>query len=232
MLIDSKLFRLLFLAVLIGLAGCAAHSVVYHSSDAQAPPVETSLLILPADVVVSRFTAGGIEEPRADWTESVSSTLTDALHTHLYEQGTQFVEYGEDLHDQDVGVIRQLNTLADAIELSQAAPNIGGARVYQLGSAETARLQEFGTDYALLVVLKANRATGGRVATAVLASFAGAAIETNSAQFRSLLVDVRDGHVKWANFDRQALTEIGDPIKAREDKWRKAVDHLLSEFPL
>ncbi len=229
-----KLFRarILVVVVLLGLTGCAAHSVVYHSRDAQAPPVEPSLLILPSDVVVSKLTAGGMEEPQADWSEQVSSMLSAALQTHLYEQGTRFRPYGQDLQDQDVQVIRQLNTLADAIELSRSSETIGRGRVYQLGQAEIARLRELDADYALLVVLKANRATGGRVATALLAAMAGVYMDMGSLQFRSLLVDLRDGHVKWANFDREALSEIGDVLNASEKSWRDAVSHLLTQFPL
>ena len=225
--------RLFSLILTLALAGCTAQqSVVYHSPDAQAPPSEPSLLVLPPDVVVSRYTAGGIEEPRADWTATVTAALNDALRGHLYEGGTRFVDYGTDLHDQDLAAIRQINTLADAIELSRAAQSLGGGRVYQLGSAENARLREHEVDYVLLVVLKANRASAGRHATAVLGAMFGAVVETDSAQFRSILIDLRDGHVKWANFDRDALWELGDPLNADQEKWREAVNHLLTDFPL
>ena len=70
------------------------------------------------------------------------------------------------------------------------------------------------------------------MATAVLAAIAGVPMETSSMQFRSALIDLRDGHVKWANFDDDALQDVGDLLDASESKWSSAVEHLLSDFPL
>ncbi len=109
---------------------------------------------------------------------------------------------------------------------------MGGDRDYVLGETERSGFKEFDTDYALLVVLRANRASGGRIATAVLASMAGVAIETSSMQFRSALIDLRNGHVKWANFDDSALQDVGDLLEASDSKWNRAIAHLLSDFPL
>ena len=223
------------------LSGCATTSLVYHSPDAQFPPLEPSVVVLPSDVVVSRLTAGGDLEARLDWSEEVSSALGAALREQLYSRGVRFIEYGDALRDQDVDAIRQTNVLLDAIELTQlkaagltqrGTRSMGGDRDYILGESERNGIQEFDTDYALLIVLRANRASGGRVATAVLASLAGIPIEMSSLQFRSALIDLRDGHVKWANFDDSALQDVGDLLKANESKWSSAVDHLLSDFPL
>lgn len=223
------------------LSGCATTSLVYHSPDAQFPPLEPSVVVLPSDVVVSRMTAGGNLEARVDWSETVSSALRDAMKEQLYSRGVRFKEYGETLRDQDVDAIRQINVLLDAIELSQlkaagatsrGTSSMGGDRDYVLGESERGGMREFGTDYALLMVLRANRASGGRIATAVLASVAGIPMETSSIRFRSALIDLRDGHVKWANFDDSALQDVGDLLKASEKKWSSAVDHLLSDFPL
>ena len=224
--------RLLAIGILALLVGCAAPSKVYHSPDALAAPVQPAVLILPPDVLINVKTAGGTVEPRADWTETVSMKLGDALQQHLYENGVRFVEYGPQLLDQDVGVIRQTNVLLDAIELSQLRNTIGGGREYRLGEDETSRLREFGTDYALLVVLRANRASGGRQAVAILAAIGGVAVETSSATFRSALIDMRNGHIKWANFDIAALADIGDPVDSDATRWGKAVEHLLREAPL
>ncbi len=224
------------------LAGCAVSpSLVYHSPDAQFPPMEPSIVVLPADVVVSRMTAGGDLEARLDWSESVSAALRAAMKEHMYSRGIRFREYGDVLRDQDVNAIRSINVLLDAIELSQlktadlsarGTTFMGGDRDYVLGETERSGFEEFDTDYALLVVLRANRASGGRIATAVLAGVAGVAIETSSMQFRSALIDLRDGHVKWANFDDSALQDVGDLLEASDLKWNRAMEHLLSDFPL
>lgn len=229
---NNKFKCVIVLPVLAILGACAAPSQVYHSADALPAPIQPSLLILPSDVVISIKTAGGTVEPRADWTETVSANLGNALQEHLYNNGVRFVEYGDQLLDQDVSIVRQTNVLLDAIELSQVKQMIGSGREYQLGESEVTRLQEFGTDYALLIVLRANRASGGRQAVAVLAAIGGVAVDTSSATFRSGLIDLRDGHIKWANFDPYALADIGDPVKSDNKRWAEAVAHLLREAPL
>ncbi len=228
----AHLKYLLVFGFLAALVGCAAPSKVYHSPDALAAPIEPAVLILPPDVLINVKTAGGTVEPRADWTETVVVKLDAALQQHLYEHGVRFVEYGPQLLDQDVDIIRQTNVLLDAIELSQLRKTISGGREYKLGEDETARLREFGTDYALLIVLRSNRASGGRQAVAILAAIGGVAVDTSSATFRSALIDLRNGYIKWANFDIAALADIGDPVKSDEQRWAKAVEHLLREAPL
>ena len=211
---------------------CGTTSNVYHSPDALPSPLQPSVVVLPPDVVVSSRTAGGVMETHAGWSQTVATNLGVAIQEHLYEIGVRFALYGDALRDEDMAVVRQVNVLLDAIELSQLQTTIGGDRDYILGENERVRLREHNAEYALLIAFRANRATAGRVITAVLAGMGGVALSTSDAQFRAALIDLRDGHVKWANFDPEALTDIGDLTKASADKWRAAVRHLLNEFPL
>jgi len=235
-MVEISLPRTFVVGILILIAGCATQtSRVYHSPDAHAPPIDASVVILPADVEISRLTAGGIPELRADWSSTVSANLHSVLAEALYQKGIRFVDYGETLADEDMNAIRQVNVLLDAIELSQIQKTIGGDRDYVVGEAEKSRLQAHGAQYALLIVLRAERATAGRVAAAVLtgiASWGTATVSTSSLVFRSVLIDLSDGHIKWANFDAEALQDIGDLLTAKPRKWEKGVDHILSGFPL
>ncbi len=239
-------FRRMSLVCAITLvSACATQSLVYDSPDARPPPVDPSVVILPPDVVISLYTAGGHQKPRADWSDTVSNNLMDALQDRLYERGVRFTEYGEDFHDQDMDAVRQMNVVLDAIELSRlraiadtrqvGVTAMGGDRDYFLAEDEREQLREFDTDYALFVALRANRASSGRIVTAVLATVATlgtAGVDTDSMQFRSALIDLRDGYIKWANFDSEALSDVGDLVTAKERRWQRAVDHLLKGFPL
>ena len=222
------------LIVCLGLvaSACGTTSNVFHSPDALPAPMQPSVLILPADVVVSARTAGGVLEANAGWSRTVATNLDQALQEHLYEKGIRFALYGDTIRDQDVSIVRQVNVLMDAIELSQLQTTIGGDRDYVLGENERALLRDYNAQYGLLIAFRANRATAGRMVTAVLAGLGGFAVSTSDAQFRAALVDLRDGHMKWANFDAEALSDIGDLTKADSEKWRAAVAHLLKEFPL
>ena len=226
--------RIGLLVAVMALAACAGiTSNVYQSPAAMSPPIDASVVILPSDVVIAEYTAGGDQKPRADWSEEVITNLNDAVHEFLYEAGVRFVPYDGALKDEHVGFIRQSNVILDALQLSQEAGVLGsGDRDYRIGQHELDSLRSFDTDYAVIVTLRSNRATTGRQITAVLGALAGAYIETSNAQFRSALIDLRDGQIKWANFDSQALSDIGDVLKASPEKWEKSVAHLMSEFPL
>ena len=208
-------------------------SNVYQSSTALAPPMEVATVILPADVVISEYTAGGDQKPRADWSEKVTSDLNQALQNYLYEQGVRFVPYEGGLKDEHTGFIRQANVMLDAIQLSQGNAALGsGGRDYRISDSEREALLDLEANYALFIVLRQNRATAGRHVVALLGAVAGAHVETSNAQFRSALIDLRDGQVKWANFDSLALNDIGDVLKASPEKWEKSIAHLMAGFPL
>ena len=213
--------------------GCVAPSTVYHSTGALSVPMNSSVLILPPDVVVSLLNAGGNTEPRADWSKEVQASLEEAIQGHLYTKGVRFVPYGHnELSDNHIGVLRQANVLMDAVQLSQVKQGIGSERIYAFGKGSLESLAPFDADYALVTVLRANKASGGRTAVAILGAIAGAAVTTNTAEFRAGLFDLRDGQLKWANFDPAALAEIGNVVSANERAWEKAIAHILVEIPL
>ena len=66
------------LFVVFSLSGCVS-SNVYQSTSALSPPINPSVLVLPADVEVSLMNAGGNLEPRADWSDAGRKGLYMAL---------------------------------------------------------------------------------------------------------------------------------------------------------
>ena len=119
------------------------------------------------------------------------------------------------------------------MQLSHTNNSLGaGGRDYRISPSELESLRSFGTDYAIIIQLSSNRATAGRQAVAFLGALAGAYVETSNSQFRSALIDLRDGQVKWANFDNLAIDDIGDVLNASPEKWEESVSHLMSGFPL
>ena len=115
-----KLRNLVALVLVAALAGCIAPSNVYHSSTALPSPMGASVLVLPPDVVISVLNAGGNEEPRADWSGQVQEDLLLALQGHMFENGIEFVPYSSaEIADDHLDVIRQTNTMMDAVEVGQ-----------------------------------------------------------------------------------------------------------------
>ncbi len=227
----KKIFFVLLAVMFIH--GCVAPTNVYHSSVAQPAPLNPKVLILPPDVVISKLNAGGTTEPVAEWSQDVTETLESVLAEKFYEQGVQFIPYGyTEIQDEHVDVIRQANVMMDAVELAQVREGIGASRNYALGKGSLESLDGYPADYLMITVVRGNVATGGRVGVALLGAIAGVTVEMNSTQFRVGVFDLRDGQLKWANFDNDALAEVGNLVNANEDRWSNAVDHLLTEFPL
>ena len=222
----------LLFAIVLFLNACVAPSNIYHSSSSLSVPMNTSVLIVPPDVVISLLNAGGNKEPRADWSENVQSSLEDAIQGYLYSKGVRFISYGQKtIADEHIDIMRQANVLMDAVELSQVRQGIG-ERIYAIDKSTLEKLTPFRAEYALVTVLRAELASGGRTAVAILSSIAGVAVKTNSAEFRVALFDLRDGQLKWANFDKAALAEVGNLVKANESGWEKAIAHILVGIPL
>jgi hypothetical protein len=220
------------LLVVFSLSGCVS-SNVYQSTTALSPPINPSVLVLPADVEISLMNAGGNLEPRADWSEAARKGLYAALEEYFFEKGVLPVSYeGEVLADRDVDVIRQANVNLDAIELAQVRGTMPGLRSYALTPELLENMEKYEADYAAFVMLRASQASGGRVAVGLLAAVGGISLEMGNASYRVAIFDLRDGQVTWANFDAEALGVLGNPAEASSEAWQKSFESLFRDFPL
>ena len=218
------------LILMIIMVGCASPNVIYHSSTAMPAPLHPKLTVLRPDAVVSLQTAGGLLEPRADWSEHATASLAEAVRSHLFDAGIDFTDAPVGTDDDEYIMRQSINLVLDAVELSTVKGTIGDARTYVMDKAQRKRVAEAtGADYALAMVYRYNRGSGGKVFVSLMS---GTAI--NSARFRCALIDLRDGQVKWANFDFANAKSAAhvNPDSTRPKTWRKAVDFLMKEFPL
>lgn len=229
---QSHLRRLVAACAILVMAGCAAPNVVYHSGTALPPPLHPKLTVLRPDAVVSLHTAGGLLEPRADWSENATQSLAEGVRSHLFDAGIDFTDAPAGTDDDEYAMWQSINLVLDAVELLTVKGAIGDARTYVMDKAQRERVAEAtGADYALATIYRSNRGSGGRILVAMLP---GTAVQVNSARFRCALIDLRDGHVKWANFDSAGVAAAlhVDPDKTRQKVWRRAVDVLMRGFPL
>ena len=222
-------------AVAFVVSGCAV-SRVYKSETVLAPPLESAVLILPADVEVSLQNASGELEPRADWTEAATTGLYNALEEFFFTRGVKPIRYkGEKIADRDVDIIRQINVNLDAIELAQTK-GVGGNRTYALSSDLVDNLDGYDADYAIFFMIRDSSPSGGRYAIAILAGLAApgasAGITASRGAYRVALFDLRDGQVAWANFSTAAGAGIVNPHKLKPKQWQRMFKSVFSEFPL
>lgn len=199
------------------------------------------VVLMPLDIQLTELTAGGLEEPKADWTESARHHVTAGLTAALADRGLTLREYRrpkksasrrrddqlEKLHSKVGGTI-----IVHHYDPMFHLPTKQGRLDWGLG--ETAR--QMGNDqeseFALFVFLRDSYATGGRKAAMVASTIVSSLIGTPVAKagervgFASL-VDLRNGEVVWFNI---LYSDSGD---LREDAPARAVvDDLMAGFPI
>ena len=223
---------MMFAAAVLVLGGCAGSpATVFQSGTAMAPPLDASVLVLPADIVVSQVSVGGNNEPRADWTEAATESLNGALDEFFFNRGVMPVRYASDaIEDEDLDIIRQANINLDAIQLAQQGDAMPGMREYALTPELTRSLEEYGADYAVFVMLRARQASAGRTAARILRN--PISIESIPDAYRVALFDLRDGQVVWANMDPAAYRGLGNPGEADTGRWLRSFETLFRGFPL
>ncbi len=108
-------------------------------------------------------------------------------------------------------------------------PSKGNGQVFDwsLGPGISALADEHDADYGLFVYYRDYQASGGRVAFAILAAAAGAAVATGSEHGFASLVDLRTGDIVWFN-----VVGAGSGELLREETGAAAaVNTLFQDIP-
>ena len=220
------------LIALIAISGCSTAPTIYQSSNAAAPPLEASVLILPADIEIAEVSVGGNNEVKADWSDSAKQGFNGAIEEFFFTRGIRPVPYGADtLTDQDLAIIRQANVNLHAIQLAQAGGQMAGVREYALSPELLRSLEGYEADYAVFVMMRARKASAGRTAVRILTR-GPLSFEVLYGSYRAALFDLRDGQIVWANMDPQASSGLGNPANADTGRWLNSFETLFRKFPL
>ncbi|GLR47705.1 hypothetical protein [Sphingomonas astaxanthinifaciens] len=204
------------LAVLsLGLGACVQTRQV---ADLQFTPPQGNykLLVMRPDVTVGSVKAGGLTEPRADWTEAARANIVAALAAQQAGRGgeTRILAKRDSFPGVSADTIADLERLHNAVGNSIALHKFFGAELptkrgkgldYTLG-ADAVRLgQATGYDYALFLHAEDSFADNGRVAMQVLGiagclvGFCAPNIGGGGQVAYASLVDLRTGEVVWFN---------------------------------
>jgi hypothetical protein len=181
-----------------------------------APPQgDYDLIVMRPIVQVGSVTAGGLVEPRADWTEQARTHLLAALSEQQQGRGgrTELLETREGVPGVPAETIADLERLFIAVGNSIILHRYMGARLptkrsqgidWTLGEDAVAFGRVTGMDYALFLHAEDAHASGGRTAIQVL-GLAGCFIGFCAPQggggqaAYASLVDLRTGEVVWFN---------------------------------
>jgi hypothetical protein len=205
---------ILITASSLALSGCVSMRQVADPGF-QPPQGDYSLIVMRPDVKVGQLTAGGLVEPRADWTEQARANVLAALQAQQAQRGgrTIIAESRESVPGVDPETMAGLERLHSAVGNSIVLHKYMGADLptkrrgldWTLGEEAVRFGQATGMDYALFLHAEDAVVTGDRVALQVLGiagcfiGFCAPNIGGGSQLAYASLVDLRSGEVVWFN---------------------------------
>jgi len=231
-----KRFSFVF-ALILAANGCAQTTVLTRSEEPLSSKSGDRVLLMPADIELYEMTAGGLLEPKADWTAAAFANVTESIKRELQAKNDILVVYKPPTDDlgktQDhqqiiklheaVGGIISTNQMNALLQLPTKQDKFD----WTLGQGVNILQEEYDADYALFVFLRDSYASAGRVAFIVVAAVFGVGVPHGSQLGFASLVDLRSGDIVWFNRLFSGTGDLRTPEPARE-----AIQNLLDEFPL
>ena len=189
------------------------------------------LVIMPTDIELFSISAGGVLEPKADWTDAASRYFRTALQKKKETLGLVTV----DLSEKDADALAEINTLHAAIAQSIALHHFGplalptkeGKLDWSLGESVSSIKRVTGADYALFSWVRDSYASDERVAMMVVMALLGVGIVGGAQVGYASLVDLNTGQVLWFNRLLRVSGDLREPAKATE-----TLNALLEDFPV
>lgn len=195
-------------------------------------PKGGTIIIMPTDIELFQISAGGVLEPKAEWTAAASQhfrTLLDDKRKRL-DMKSVF------LSEKDADEFAEINTLHAAVARAISQHHFGLSSMklptkddkldWSLGEPVRAIKQKTGADYAFFSWIRDSYASGERVVTMIALALLGVGVGGGVQVGYASLVDLNTGQILWFN---QLTRQSGD---LRElEKARETLDALLTNFP-
>jgi len=225
------------LTLLVALGALIAATDVRGQSRNLAPgfealPRNARVVLMPVDIELFSVSAGGILEPRADWTEAAGRNFKAALHAKQKAIGTAVIEWSEADAD-DVAEVNALHAaIARAISMHHFGdrglnlPTKDGKLDWSMGEAVAPIKRKTGADYALFTWLRDSYASGERIATMIIMALLGVGMGGGVQTGYASLVELETGRVLWFNELLRVSGDLREPARATE-----TLEALLANFP-
>jgi hypothetical protein len=207
------------------LAGCVTNANSQIDT-LKRPAGQPRIVLMPVDVELSELTAGGLHEPRADWTESARRNLASAFQVEKAALGLHVVEFDDSALPQEqrdtlnqisklhgaIGATIQLNQYVSAARL----PTKGGRMDWTIGKSVRELRAAQDADYAMFVFVRDSYTSAGRAALMVAAAVLGVGIQGGAQVGFVSLVDLDTGDIVWFNRLVRGSGDLRTPEPARE----------------
>lgn len=194
-------------------------------------PAGSRLLVLPADMELFSMSAGGVVEPRADWTDAAQKNFVTALQAHGARLGSKVTTLDAAQADDFAEITALHRAVADAITLHHRGgwmelSTKNRALDWSLGDAVRPLKERTGADYALFTWVRDSYAsTERKLAMVALAALGAISLGGEQVGYASL-VDLNTGRVVWFNRLNRMSGDLREPAAAVE-----TLDALLKGFP-
>lgn len=190
----------------------------------------TTVVVVQPDMELYSLSAGGVSEPRADWTADAQAHFKTALANRAKALGAR----AKDLTDADMDEFAQINALHGAVAQSVALHHVGALKLptkadkldWSMGDAVAPLREKTGADYALFFWVRDSYASAERKAAMVVLAVAGIGISGGVQVGYASLVDLHNGRVVWFNRLLRGSGDLRDAKSADE-----TVGALLKDFP-
>lgn len=220
--------RHLFVALvaLVVLAGCAPAIKRQTPELRREPGTVPNIVVMPLDVELSALTAGGVEEPQAEWTEAAHRHMRAALEEEAKVRQVKLVPFNPDSGEQEdrdtsLALIALHRAVGTAVLVHQYQPGLElpskqGKFDWSLGPSVAAISRTQQADYALFLFVRDSYATAGRVAFIAVAALMGVGIPGGTQIGFASVVDLKTGDIVWFNRMLRATGDLRTPQAAGE----------------
>lgn len=204
------------------------------SRRASAPEATTTakrIVMIEPDVQLMELDAGGIFEPRADWTKAAQTFIDEDLRAHFGKSGVELVNADRPTQ-RDIQLVKLHAVVGQAIlthiyDRGAGLRNKVTPRDWTLGPGTNEMRDRYGADYALFIFVRDSYATSNRKLVEVFGNLAGAKLDVAEQEGFASLVDLRTGNIVWFN---RLLSGFGD-LRTKEPA-QQTVDALIKGIPL
>lgn len=230
----TVLFRVLAMVVVALLVtGCETANYKQTNELKRTKP-QPNVLLMPLDVELVELSAGGVQEPKAEWTAAARAHMVTAIQLEKEAKGLRLVEFknseGSELPEQLVKLNRAVGKAVMMHQVNDLPiwklPSKQGKMDWSLGPQVQELRKQYDADYALFFYVRDSYSSPGRVAAIAIAALFGVAVPGGVQAGFATLVDLDSGDVVWINRLARGTGDLRTIEPAKE-----SVKLLLTGFP-
>ena len=192
----------------------------------------SSVVVMPVDVELFSMSAGGVNEPRADWTAAAQGHMRGALASKADKLGIKTLHLEEREADEFGELLALHAAVARSIALHHSVgggwslPTKDGKLDWSFAEAMKPIQAKTGAQYGLFVWVRDSYASAERKLAMVGLALLGVGITGGAQVGYASLVDLSSGQVLWFNRLARGSGDLREAEPAAE-----SIEALLSGFP-